>query len=99
MVRAIALFLLGYAWNLCFVGGSGALAARVSADDRRAVEGAADAVVWTTSAVASLASTLLLASTGFGTLTVIGAALVAPAAALAVSRSRPGMALAATRLG
>ena len=98
-IRAIALFLLGYAWNLCFVGGSGALAARVGADDRRAVEGAADAVVWTTSAVASLASTLLLASVGFGTLTLIGAALVAPAAVLAVSRRRRGMALAATRIG
>jgi len=90
LVRACALFLLGYAWNLCFVGGSGALAARVTAADRHAVEGAADAVVWTTSAAASLASTLLLASAGFGTLTVIGAALVTPAAALAVSGRRRG---------
>ncbi len=66
--RAAALFLLGYAWNLCFVGGSGALARDLPAGDRVRVEGTVDAAVWGAAAVASLGSTAVLAAGGYGLL-------------------------------
>jgi hypothetical protein len=52
--RAAALSLLGYGWNLCFVGGSTALAETVPPDERARVEGTVDAVVWGLAAVAGL---------------------------------------------
>ncbi|KAB2346372.1 MFS transporter [Actinomadura rudentiformis] len=60
-----ALFLLGYAWNLCFVGGSARLARDVPAADRPHVEGAVDAAVWMFAAAASLLSTIVLSAGGY----------------------------------
>jgi MFS family permease len=81
--RAAALFLLGYGWNLCFIGGSGQLAQDVPASERARVEGAVDAGVWSIAAVASLASTAVLATGGYpvlagaaGALTIIPAILL-----------------------
>ncbi|MFI7211554.1 MFS transporter [Micromonospora maritima] len=78
--RAVALFLLGYGWNLCFVGGSGHLARDLSGIDHTQVEGAVDAAVWGLAAVASLASTVVLAGLGYPLLALLSAALVLPAA-------------------
>jgi MFS family permease len=66
--RAAALFLLGYAWNLCFVGGSGALARDLPPADRSRAEGAVDAVVWGAAGVASLSSTAVLSAGGYAVL-------------------------------
>jgi MFS family permease len=82
--QAGALFLLGFGWNLCFVGGSGRLAGRLSTSDQAAVEGAVDAAVWGAAAVASLASTAVLSATGYAVLALLSGALVAiPATVLA----------------
>lgn len=78
--RAVALFLLGYGWNLCFVGGSGHLARDLSGIDHTQVEGAVDAVVWILAAAASLASTVVLAGLGYPLLALLSAGLVLPAA-------------------
>src|SRR5262249_51039062 len=44
--QAAALFLLGYGWNLCFVGGSTRLARDLPPAQRAHVEGAVDGAVW-----------------------------------------------------
>jgi hypothetical protein len=58
---ALALFLLGYGWNLCFVGGSSVLSKELPATEQTQTEGAVDALVWSTSAIASLLSGAILA--------------------------------------
>lgn len=81
--RAVALFLLGYGWNLCFVGGSGRLARGLPPTQRVRVEGAVDAAVWGAAAVASLGSTMVLAAGGYAILAIAAGALVlAPAVSL-----------------
>ncbi|MFI7680295.1 MFS transporter [Actinophytocola sp. NPDC049390] len=69
---SVAMFLLGYGWNLVFVGGS-AMLSRATADQR--VQGAVDAVVWSTSALASLGSGVLFGLGGYSLVTVVGAVL------------------------
>jgi MFS family permease len=76
-LRVAALFLLGYGWNLCFVGGSGSLATGLPAADRTAVEGAVDGAVWGLAAVAALASTAAFASGGYLLLAGIAGTLLA----------------------
>ncbi|TDC93806.1 MFS transporter [Actinomadura sp. 7K507] len=66
--RPVALFLLGYGWNLCFVGGSARLARDLPEAERPHVEGAVDAAVWTLAAAASLVSTVVLSAGGYALL-------------------------------
>lgn len=81
--RAAALSLLGYGWNLCFVGGSTALAETVPPAERARVEGTVDAAVWGLAAVAGLLSTVVLAVGGYAVLTAAAGLLVlVPATAL-----------------
>jgi MFS family permease len=72
----VALFLLGWGWNLGFVAGSALLSTGVELAERARVQGVADAVIWTTSAVASLGSGAVVAAAGFSTLGFMGAAIV-----------------------
>ncbi|MGW5646843.1 MFS transporter [Saccharopolyspora sp. NPDC003752] len=85
-LRMVALFLLGYGWNLCFVGGSGQITRQLPAADRMQIEGAVDAAVWGAAAVASLASTAILAAGGFAALGVVGGVLAVLPLALLVRR-------------
>jgi MFS family permease len=87
-VLAVALFLLGYGWNLGFVAGSSLLSASVDLADRTRVQGAADAVIWTTSAMASLGSGAVVAAAGFSTLGILGAAIVVAPVWLLLGRRR-----------
>ena len=57
-----ALFLLGYGWNLGFVAGSTMLTQGVDVADRTRLQGAADSLIWSSSALASLGSGVVLAS-------------------------------------
>jgi MFS family permease len=82
----IALFLLGWGWNLGFVAGSALLTASVSAAQRTRVQGIADAVIWTTSAAASLGSGAVVAAAGFSTLGFLGVGLVLAPVWLLVNR-------------
>jgi MFS family permease len=88
---ALALFLLGYGWNLCFVGGSSTLSRELPAGERTQVQGGVDAIVWSTSAVASFASGGLLANGGYPVLSAIaGAIAVIPLVVIpVVRRARP----------
>ena len=85
-----ALFLLGYGWNLCFVGGSAQLANDITTADRARIEGAVDAAVWGVAALASLISTVILAAGGYMLLVICAGALTTPAALLLLkSHHRP----------
>jgi MFS family permease len=83
-----ALFLLGFGWNLGFVAGSAMLTGGVSVVERTRIQGLADGLVWSTSAIASLGSGVLLAGAGYAALGVLGAVLVViPAGVLTLRRS------------
>jgi MFS family permease len=84
----LALFLLGWGWNLGYVAGSALLSTGVSIVERTRVQGVADALIWSTAALASLGSGVLVASAGYATLGVLGAVLVViPAWILTVRRT------------
>ena len=91
----IALFLLGYGWNLGFVAGSALLTRGLALAERTRVQGVADGAIWSTAALASLSSGVIVA---YGSYTVLGllavALLVAPSLLL-LARGR-GLTRAAT---
>nr|AXL06434.1 MFS transporter [uncultured bacterium] len=71
----VALFLLGYGWNLVFVGGSAQLSRDLVPETRSRVQGFVDAVVWSASALAGLGSGQLFAGGGFALVAVVGGVL------------------------
>jgi MFS family permease len=73
---SVAMFLLGYGWNLVFVGGSAILSRELPEDQRIQLQGAVDAVVWGTSAFASLGAGLLFGFGGYQLVAVVGGLLV-----------------------
>ena len=91
VLLGMALFLLGYAWNLGLVAGSALLVSGVEHAERTATEGAADTLVWGSSALASLGSGVVVAVLGFAALGVIGLGLatVTVAALLRLRRVSP----------
>ena len=82
LILVLALFLLGYGWNLGFVAGSALLTDGLAAHERTRAQGLADTIVWGRSALASLAGGLLLASAGYAALGITGVALLAVATAV-----------------
>lgn len=89
-LRTAALFLLGYGWNLGFIGGSAHLARDLPALERVRVEGAVDGGVWAAAAIASLCSTTLLAAAGYGVLAAgAGMLVVVPALTLFRRQHQP----------
>ncbi|HEX5589403.1 MAG TPA: MFS transporter [Candidatus Limnocylindrales bacterium] len=72
----VALFLLGFGWNLGFVAGSALLSEHLELHERTRVQGIADALIWSTSAAASLGSGLLMAVAGYTALGILGVGLV-----------------------
>ncbi len=61
----VAMFLLGYGWNLVFVGGSSMLSRDLPAEQRSRAQGTVDAFVWGTSAAASLLAGQLFGLGGY----------------------------------
>jgi MFS family permease len=87
IVLAGALFLLGFGWNLGFVAGSAMLTGGVSLTERTRVQGLTDGLIWSTAAIASLGSAVLVATAGFAALGVLGSVMViVPATLIAWSR-------------
>jgi MFS family permease len=72
----IALFLLGFGWSLGYVAGSALLTTGLSLSERTRLQGLTDALIWSSAAVASLASGVVVATAGYTTLGLLGAALV-----------------------
>ncbi|MFE5565501.1 MULTISPECIES: MFS transporter [Amycolatopsis] len=80
----VALFLLGYGWNLVFVGGSSMLSRDLPAAQRSRAQGTVDAFVWGTSAGASLLAGQLFGLGGYVLVGVAGGlCALAPLAVLA----------------
>ncbi len=72
----VALFLLGFGWNLGFVAGSTLLSEHLEIHERTRIQGIADALIWSSSAAASLGSGIIMAAVGYAALGVLGASLV-----------------------
>ena len=85
----LALFLLGYGWNLGYVAGSALLTTGLGLAERTRLQGFTDALIWSSAAAASVTSGILVATAGYATLGLIGAALViVPAWLLLAGRGR-----------
>jgi len=82
----LALFLLGYGWNLGYVAGSTLLTHGLSLAERTRVQGLTDSLIWSSAAVASLGSGLVLTYAGYAILGLMGAALVVVPMLLVVAR-------------
>lgn len=76
-----ALFLLGYAWNLCYLGGSAQLGSA-------ALESRVESSIWTVSALGTAASPWLFTLGGFPVLAAVSLTLAVPLLVL-VLRQRP----------
>jgi MFS family permease len=96
---ALALFLVGLGWNLCYIAGSSLLSDVLAPAERSRVQGASELVVNVASAAGSLGSGITLAYAGFAALGGVGAALsLIPLAALAWQSLSPAQAAPATPL-
>ena len=88
LLLTLALFLLGYGWNLGFVAGSSMLTTGLTLGERTRVQGASDGVIWTTAAAASLMSGVIVVGASFTALGFLAVALLVPAAVLLLARRR-----------
>ena len=82
----VALFVLGYGWNLGYVAGSALLTRDLSLAERTRLQGLTDGLIWSSAAAASLGSGVIVAAAGYATLGLLGAALVVVPALLVVAR-------------
>ncbi|MDO8485922.1 MAG: MFS transporter [Candidatus Limnocylindrales bacterium] len=87
-VLFLALFLLGYGWNLGFVAGSALLTHGLALAERTRLQGLTDALIWSSAGAASLGSGVVVAVAGFTALGLLGAAIVVAPAWLVVARRR-----------
>jgi MFS family permease len=84
----IALFLLGVGWNLSFVAGSALLTEGLDGAERTTLQGATDAMIWSSAAAAALGSGIVVAAASYTALGLLGAALILfPVLAMARGRS------------
>lgn len=90
-VLHVALFGLGYGWNLGFVAASSHLQEGLAVGDRARLQGAADAATWSAGGVGAAASGVVVAMTSYTALGIAGAALalVVPLALLTVRATSP----------
>ncbi|HMO56824.1 MAG TPA: hypothetical protein PKC19_05675, partial [Roseiflexaceae bacterium] len=72
---ALALFLVGWGWNLCYIGGSSLLADTLAPSERGQYQGMSELVVNLSAASSSLGSGFIMAAFGYGILCILGAAL------------------------
>jgi MFS family permease len=72
---ALALFLVGLGWNMCYIGGSTLLSDTLSPAERGQYQGMSDLAVNVAAASSSLSSGFIMAAFGYGLLCLIGAGL------------------------
>ena len=72
---AMALFLVGLGWNLCYIAGSSLLSDILAPAERGQIQGLNELVVNLASALSSLSSGVILAYFGYAALGATGAAL------------------------
>ena len=84
----IALFLLGVGWNFGFVAGSALLTEGLDGAERTTLQGATDAMIWSSAAAAALGSGIVVAAASYTALGLLGAALIVfPVLAMARGRA------------
>ena len=86
VILFVALFLLGYGWNLGYVAGSALLTHELSLAERTRIQGLTDGLIWSSAAAASLGSGVVVAAASFATLGLLGAALVVVPTLLVIAR-------------
>jgi len=84
----LALFLLGYGWNLGYVAGSALLASGLDYGERTRLEGATDSLIWSSAAAASLSSGVVVAAASYATLGLVGVFVVVAPAWILLGRRR-----------
>ena len=85
---AVALFLLGFGWSLGYVAGSAMLTRGLTMRERTRLQGWTDSLIWSSAALASLGSGVVMATAGFAALGLLGAAaVIIPAWVVAARRS------------
>lgn len=89
----LALFLLGYGWNLNFVAGSALLTHGLGLAERTRLQGLTDALIWSSAAAASIGSGVVVAVAGFTALGILGAAMVVFPVWLVVNRRHAAAAI------
>lgn len=95
LILAVALFLLGFGWNLAFVSGSALLARDVPQHLQIRLQGLTDSVVWASAAAASALSGVVLELTSYPLLALVGAGLaLVPIALILLQRRAPASAAA-----
>jgi len=86
LLLTIPLFLLGFGWSLGFVAGSTLLTRGLAIRERTRLQGWTDALIWSSAAIASLTSGIVVAAASFAALGLLGAALVVIPAWIVVAR-------------
>lgn len=76
VILFVALFLLGWGWNLGFVAGSALLTEGLSVKERTRLQGVTDALIWSSAAAAALGSGVVVAVASYTALGLLGAALI-----------------------
>ena len=85
---ALALFLLGLGWNLGFVAGSALLSSGLDLRHRARLQGITDSMIWSSAALASATSGLVLGTFGYDALCLVGAVLLVIPAAVILQHRR-----------
>jgi len=86
LLLTIPLFLLGFGWSLGFVAGSTLLTRGLAIRERTRLQGWVDALVWSSAAISSITSGIIVAAASFAALGLLGAALVVVPAWIVVAR-------------
>jgi MFS family permease len=86
VILFVALFLLGYGWNLGFVAGSALLTTGLTLEERTRLQGVTEALIWSSAAAASLGSGVVVAAASYAALGLLGAALVIGPMVLVLAR-------------
>lgn len=93
-VLFVALLLLGYGWNLCYVAGSAMLSDYLSTAERSSTQGVTDLALGAVSAASTMAGGVVYAISGFAVMSLAGAvvAVVLIAIVMRFGRSAPSLA-------
>jgi MFS family permease len=86
IILTLALFLLGWGWNLGFVAGSAMLTRGLSLGERTGIQGLADGLIWSSAALASLSSGVVVATASYTALGFLAIALLVIPSGLLVAR-------------
>ncbi|HEU5086496.1 MAG TPA: MFS transporter [Roseiflexaceae bacterium] len=91
---ALALFIVGLGWNLCYISGSSLLSDTLAPAERGQYQGMSDLSVNASAALSSISSGFIMAAFGYGLLCAFGAVLALTPLAVLVLHSVRGRLLA-----